>query len=36
MNYKREYKRVKTKLEILEGIALTTMFVGVFLVGIMR
>lgn len=36
MNYKKEYKRAKTKLELLEAIGLVMFYVTVLVYGIMR
>ena len=36
MNYKKEYERAKTKLEVLEAIGLVMFYVGMIIFGIMR
>lgn len=36
MNYKKEYKRLKTKEEFRQAIYLTMFFVGLLIYGIMR
>lgn len=36
MNYKKEYKRARTKLELLEAIGLVMFYVIVLVVGIMK
>lgn len=36
MNYKKEYKRAKTKLELLEAIGLVMFYAGIVIFGMMR
>lgn len=36
MNYKKEYKRAKTKLELLEAIGVVMFYTGIVIFGMMR
>lgn len=36
MNYKKEYKRLKTKEEFRQAVYVTLVFVGIIVYGIMR
>lgn len=35
-DYKKEYRRAKTKLEFMEAIGLTMLYVAIFIVGIVK
>ncbi len=36
MNYKKEYKRTKTKLEFIQAVCLTLFYVGLVVYAIMK